>query len=178
MTPGTCDNAYVAASEDHEQHMRQAVALALTAPAALFRSVIVDRHTGEVLSEGANDAATDHPLVHGETDAIDRCFRSHPGLDWERLALYTTAEPCVMCQAAIGWAGISLVVYGTSTPTLRRMGYEVPDIRAAEIAERGIRGCAVIGGILETECDALFTAWLRDPETWPPAPTTGSGEDR
>ena len=155
---------------DHEQQMHRAVALAWTAPPALFRSIIVDRRTGDVLAEGANDCTTDHPLVHGETDAIESCFRRHPGVDWSALALYTTAEPCSMCQSAILWAGISVVVYGTSAPTLQRLGFATSGIRAEEIAARSELGpCTVIGGVLEAQCDEIFATWDDALPAWPPA---------
>lgn len=160
--------------------MRSAVDLALTTPAALFRAVIVDPETDSILADGANDAAHDHPLVHGETAAIDRCFRQHPGIDWSRLVLYTTAEPCPMCQSAIGWAGIGTVVYGTSTRTLMELGWhDIPNIRAQEIASRWPIPSVVIGGVLERECDAVFRAWCDDPDTWPPrGDRTGSTTSR
>ena len=34
--------------------------------------------------------------------------------DPSQLVLYTTAEPCPMCQGAISWSGIGTVVSGTS----------------------------------------------------------------
>ena len=105
---------------DHERYMRRATERARIEPVALFQTVIVDRRTGEIVAEDANDAVGNHPLMHGETDAIDRCWRERPSIDWSRLALYTTAEPCAMCQAAIGWAGIGLVFYGGSTPFSHR----------------------------------------------------------
>lgn len=154
---------------DHERYMRRALELAWSSPPALFRAIIVDRHSGEVMAEGANDAEGDHPLIHGETDAIDRCFRRHPGIDWTALALYTTAEPCPMCQSAIGWSGVSLVVYGTSTPTLQRLGFDTQEIRAAEVARRTpFSRCEIVAGVLEAECDAVFAAWDDALTSWPP----------
>jgi tRNA(Arg) A34 adenosine deaminase TadA len=37
-------------------------------------------------------------------------------------------------QSAIGWAGITRVVYGTSIPTLTSFGWHQIQIRAAEVA--------------------------------------------
>lgn len=145
---------------DHARYMRIALDRTRVEPVALFQSLIVDRVTGEILAGGHNDIVTDHPLVHGETNAIDNCWRAHPGLDWSRLALYTTAEPCPMCQSAIGWAGISLVVYGVSTPFLASLGFHYIDIRAHEVAARTtFNHCEVIGGVLQAECEAVFRAW-------------------
>ena len=146
---------------DHERYMRHCIAMARTEPFALYCSVIVDRRTGEILAEGRNDVIGDHPLVHGETNAIDNCFRQHPGIDWSQLTLYTTAEPCAMCQAAVGWAGITEVVYGTQTATLAALGWDTIDISATELAERTMfNRCTVIGPFLEADCDALFRDWV------------------
>lgn len=146
---------------DHAAYMRRAIAQAQVAPVALFQSLIVDRETGDVLASGANDIVNDHPLVHGETDAIDHCWRAHRNIDWSRLALYTTAEPCPMCQAAIGWAGISLVVYGVSTPFLASLGFHTFDLRAEEVAARNtFSRCEIIGGVLQHECETLFREWV------------------
>lgn len=154
---------------DHERYLRRAVELAWSAPPALYRAVIVDRHTGEILAEGSNDAATDHPLVHGETDAIGKCVSVDPDVDWPSVALYSTAEPCAMCQSAAMWAGISLVVFGTSVSTLRRLGFDAQDIPAAEVAARTpFAECEVIGGVLEDACDELFEVYRDDLPVWPP----------
>lgn len=165
---------------DHERYMRRAIERARIAPIALYQSVIVDRLTGEIVAEGANDVTGEHPLIHGETDAIDCCHRAHPGIDWSRLALYTTAEPCAMCQAAIGWAGIGLVVYGASTPFLAGLGYDAIYLRAEEVAERTpFNRCRIVGGVLEAECEALFSEW-RAKEPSPPGPLSrahGRGGD-
>jgi tRNA(Arg) A34 adenosine deaminase TadA len=145
---------------DHERYMRRALDLARTPPIALYRSVIVDRVSGEIVAEGANHIDDEHPLWHGETDAIDRCYRAWPAIDWSRLALYTTAEPCTMCMGAILWAGIGLVVYGSAIPTLVRLGFDFPDYRAAGHTRRtSFTACQIVGGVLETECDALFREW-------------------
>jgi len=96
---------------------------------------------------------------HGEIDAINRCAAEHPGIDWKRLTLYTTAEPCPMCQSAIVWAGMPLVVFGTSIPYLKKMGWGQIDIRAEQVSKAGtFHPNAVVGGVLELECNALFVA--------------------
>jgi tRNA(Arg) A34 adenosine deaminase TadA len=64
-----------------------------------------------------------------------------------------------MCQSAIEWAGIPLVVYGSSIPFLQSLGWWQIDIRAEEVVRRTpFRRSTVLGGILEEECNALFEA--------------------
>ena len=97
------------------------------------------------------------PIRHGEIEAIERYATEQPEVDWSKLWLYTTAEPCCMCQGAILWAGIRRVVFGTSIRTLQELGWRQIDISAAEVVRRTPDAtCELIGGVLERECDALF----------------------
>ncbi len=138
--------------------MRQAIAIGRQVSKFPFGAVIIRRKTGEIIAEGVN-RSRENPIVHGEIDAINHCAARHPKIDWSELDLYTTAEPCPMCQAAIEWVGISTVYYGTSIPYLQSRGWRQIDIRADEVARRTpFRRTKVIGGILESECNALFDA--------------------
>jgi len=139
----------------HEDYMRQAIALAKQVPRLPFGAVIVRRATGEIVAEGFN-RSSESPTFHGEIDAINRCAAAHRSIDWTELDLYTTAEPCPMCQSAIEWAGIATVYYGTSIPYLKDRGWWQIDIRAEEVARRtSFRQTKIVGGILESECNPL-----------------------
>ena len=141
---------------NHEYFMRRAIVLALEAPEFPFGAVIVKRTTGEIVAEGCNQSAH-NPTFHGEIVAINRCAELHRPADWSEFDLYTTAEPCPMCQSAIEWAGISCVYYGTSIPYLQKNKWWQINIRAVDvISQTPFRNSTVIGGILEAECNALF----------------------
>ena len=136
--------------------MREAIAMAERAPRAPFGAVIVDRRSGDIIARGFN-RADKNPLFHGEIDAINRCHARSPDIDWGALALYSTAEPCPMCQGAIEWAGLGAVYFGSSIPFLALLGWPQIRIRAEEISRKNNRGGSlVVGGILESECNALF----------------------
>jgi tRNA(adenine34) deaminase len=141
---------------DHEQFMRMALAEARKVPVLPFGAVLVDWETSEIVAAGHNRSATD-PTLHGEMDTISRCAAERSGIDWSRLALYTTAEPCPMCAAAALWARLRAVVFGTSIPFLQSRGWWQIDIRAEEVFRRAAaHRCVLLGGILEAECNALF----------------------
>ena len=141
-----------------ESFMRQAIELARCNPQAPFGALLVDSLTQDVVAEGLNHSNV-CPVRHGEIDAIERCAVMIPDVDWSRLWLYTTAEPCCMCQGAVLWAGIRRVVFGTSIDGLMRMGWRQIDIPAAEVVQRTAGAeCELVGGVLEKECDALFHA--------------------
>lgn len=140
----------------HEDFMRRAIELALNEPQFPFGAIIVKRATGEIMAEGFNQSAR-NPTLHGEMEAINRCAELHRGADWNAFDLYTTAEPCPMCQSAIIWAGIANVYYGTSIPYLKEHSWQQIDIRAFEVIKQThFRKTTLVGGVLEAECNALF----------------------
>ena len=64
-----------------------------------------------------------------------------------------------MCQAAILWSGIGTVVFGSSIRFLQQQGWRQIDILADEVVRRSPGwACAIIGGVLEQECNALFAS--------------------
>jgi tRNA(Arg) A34 adenosine deaminase TadA len=66
-----------------------------------------------------------------------------------------------MCQSAILWSGIEMVVFGTSIRVLQSQGWRQIDILAEEVVRRSpMWRCTIIGGVLEQECNALFQAAL------------------
>ena len=142
----------------HEAFMRRAIELARRVPDLPFGAVLVLHDTGEVVAEGWNRSA-ESPTWHGEIDAINRCVQARPDIGWGQTTLYTTAEPCPMCMAAILWAGIPRVVFGTSIRQLQRLGWHQIDITSEEVARRTpFRSCTILGGVLAAECDALFAS--------------------
>lgn len=140
---------------DHESFMRLAIEVAGANPAQPFGAVLVHRQTGRVVARGVN-RTSQNPTWHGEIDVINQ-HAVHAGPPWRELDLYTTAEPCPMCQAAILWAGIARVVYGTSIAGLKALGWNQIDIDCREVTRRTpFIDCEIVGGVLEAECDRLF----------------------
>lgn len=143
--------------------MRKAIEQALKVPEFPFGAIMVRRATGVIIAEGYNQSSL-NPTFHGEMVAINRCAELYRPEDWSEYDLYTTAEPCPMCQSAIEWAGIATVFYGTSMIFLQQQQWRQITIRAEEvIAQTSFRRTRIIGGILETECNALFERAPRGP---------------
>lgn len=140
---------------DDERHMKSAIRLAGNVPKYPFGAVLIDGK-GVVVAEGWNRSVK-NPTWHGEMDAINKCAASHANIDWTKLTLYTTAEPCAMCQGAVAWSGIRRVVFGSSIPFLKSLNWWAIDIRAEELSRRAaFHECTVVGGVLEEECNQLF----------------------
>ena len=149
--------------KSHEDYMRKAIEQALKAPEFRFGAIIVKRETGEIVAEGFNQSSL-NPTFHGEMVAINCCAEVHRPTDWSLYDLYTTAEPCPMCQSAIEWTGITNVYYGTSIPYLQQHNWWQINIRAEEVsAKTAFRNTRIIGGVLESECNALYDCPLENP---------------
>lgn len=140
---------------DHEHHMRRAIHVARGNTRAPFGTILVDIATDEVIVEGLNRSGV-NPILHGEIDAINR-YAEQGTNRWSSLRIYTTAEPCCMCQAAIIWAGIPEVVFGTSIDRLVELGWNQFGLKASDVAATAsFASCKILGGVLAEECDRLF----------------------
>jgi len=169
---GACESSGIAAADsgfearaavvgpDDAQYMRRAIRLGANVPKYPFGALLLDHTKGVVVAEGWN-RSVHNPTWHGEMDAINKCAASQPKIDWTNLTLYTTAEPCAMCQGAVAWAGISRVVFGSSIPFLKSLDWWAIDIRAEELSRlAAFRKCTVVGGVMEEECNKLFRTAL------------------
>lgn len=146
---------------DHEKYMQRAIELAGNVPEFPFAAVIVDQDSGAIIAEGWNRSSI-NPTWHGEIDAINQMAKA--ACDWNAIptALYTTAEPCPMCQGAILWTGIKTVGFGSSIRFLQQLGWKQIDILADEVARRTpFSKCTFVSGVLETQCNGLFEAAAR-----------------
>ncbi|KAL4938657.1 cytidine deaminase-like protein [Aspergillus oleicola] len=132
------------------------VMAASTCPFIPFATVIVN-HTdtkgqGDLICTGTNSGpSTGNPILHGETAAITNCtnilldpngrFKLTPSearAAFTDFTLYTNAESCPMCAAAIRWAGLREYVYGTSIEALTKFGWRQIQIPSLELFDRSL----------------------------------------
>ena len=140
---------------DYEQFMRLAIEVGKQNPKAPFGAVLVNTDTQEAVATGLNQSAS-NPLLHGEIVAINN-YASLEAQNWSKLTLFTTAEPCCMCQAAIIWAGIPTVVFGTSIVTLSKLGWRQFNLYAQHVVDAAsFSECQLVGGVLGKQCDQIF----------------------
>ena len=87
-----------------------------------FGCVIVK--AGKVVGQGHNEVIIKKdPTCHGEIMAIRDACKNLETHDLKGCELYTTAEPCPMCQEAIMWANIDKVYYGCNISDTDRIGF-------------------------------------------------------
>jgi tRNA(adenine34) deaminase len=140
----------------HQQAMQLAIAAARANRFFPFGAVIVRAADRRVMATGINNGSA-NPTLHGEIVAINDYVARHGNQGWEEVILYTTGEPCPMCMAALAWARIGGVVYGTSIEKLCQFGIDQILIPASAVTAAApfYRG-EILGPVLEDETDALF----------------------
>ncbi|MEA2935830.1 MAG: tRNA(adenine34) deaminase [Variibacter sp.] len=112
---------------------------------------------GEVISQAGNRTLADRdPTAHCEMLAIRRAAET---LASERLTecdLYVTLEPCTMCAAAISFARIRRLYYGTADPKGGAVENGVTFFNAATCHHKP----ETYAGIGETEASALLKTFF------------------
>ena len=113
-------------AENHEVFMARAIALSertslVEGAGAPFGAVIAQ--DGKILAEGANRAfAETDPTWHAEMAAIRNACRTAGALQLRDATLYASGEPCPMCLAAAGWAGIRKIYYASGVDDILHYG--------------------------------------------------------
>ena len=139
--------------ERHEQFMRLAIEQGRKNPYYPFGAVIVQPEMGEVMASGVKN-----PTLHGEIVCMNDYVSRHGNRGWETKILYSTAEPCPMCMAALMWARIGGVVFATSAfDGQRKAGMDPIKISAKDILDATpFHKCLLLGGVLSEETDRMF----------------------
>ena len=147
-------------AHDHQHFMRLAIDEGRDGAAEGNRpigSVLV--RGGEVLGAGRNTVASEcDPTNHAETVAIRDACRRLGVTDLAGATLYTTMEPCPMCQWAITIAGISELVLGARHADFAPHDYGSYSVE--RLLELTGRDMAVVTGVLQDECIAIRREWM------------------
>ena len=112
---------------------------------------------GKVLAKGRNLTTQERdPTAHGEMVAIRSFLAEYDPEELKGTTLYTSGESCPMCMGAIGWCGISRVVYGASIVQLAAKIGQIM-VTDQEIADKTpFAEISLTGGVLSEESLALF----------------------
>ena len=127
-----------------------------------FGAVIVKG--GEVAAAAHNTVLSDNdPTQHAEMRAISLAARKLGNYDLSGCEMYSTTEPCPMCFAAIHWARLDRVIYGTGIEDVKKRGFNELAISAEEMKEKGRARVEIEKGFMLRECLDLLGDWDRLP---------------
>jgi guanine deaminase len=115
---------------------------------------------GEILAVAANQVLAAHdPTAHAEVTAIRQaCARLETHL-LQGAQIYSTTEPCPMCFAAIHWAQIGRVIYGTGIEDVRRLGFNELTLSNRQMQTLGRSPVQIVPDFMRAECVALLDFW-------------------
>ncbi len=123
-----------------------------------FGAVIV--YKGRALSVAHNTVLKKNdPTCHAEINAIREASRKLKTFDLRHCVIYSTTEPCPMCFAAIHWARIPLVVYGTGIRDVARRGFNELFISNQRMKQIGKSKVRVKPDFMKEECLRLLEDW-------------------
>jgi guanine deaminase len=114
---------------------------------------------GRILSVARNTVLKKDATCHAEVNAIRIASRALKCFDLSGSVIYSTTEPCPMCFAAIHWARIGRVVYGTTINDVAKLGFnelDIPNIKMKKLGKSGVR---VYPGFARGECRLLLKDW-------------------
>lgn len=141
--------------ETDEKYMREALREAQEAGRSgeiPIGAVVVCR--GRVISRGHNLTETLHdPTAHAEMIALTAATEALGGKYLTGCTLYVTVEPCPMCAAALNWAQVSRIVWGSADP---KRGYSLfsPSLLHPKTE--------VTSGVLADECGSLLSDFFKE----------------
>ncbi len=131
---------------------------------------------GKILAKELNSViAAQDCTQHAEMRLIQGYLAKHRCFNLRGCAVYTTLEPCAMCAAAMGMAGIGHVYYGQSDPTFgkaaERLAKDTSQQKGYKPYPRVVR-CELLPSPLQRELEDSFrksgikeiTRWLATDE--------------
>lgn len=149
-----------------EIYMRRAIRAAAKNLKAMdggpFGACIV-KH-GRVVAAARNTVLLRDATCHAEVNAIRRASRRLGTYDLSGCVIYSTTEPCPMCFAAIHWARIGTIVYGTTVQDARRIGFNELRITNRAMKRIGKSRVRIVPHFMKRECAALLAAWNELPD--------------
>jgi tRNA(Arg) A34 adenosine deaminase TadA len=121
-----------------------------------YGSILVNSQ-GDIVERAHNTVLEEHdPLAHGETNVIRRYCKRTKKIDLAGYTLYATSEPCPMCAAAIGWANVSRLVFGSPREDFKSPGYKRQNVRVADYYEQQGIDTKVTGSVLRDDVIQMY----------------------
>ncbi len=122
-----------------------------------FAAVVVRR--GKIIARGTNLVTScNDPTAHAEIVAIREACRILDTFKLDGCEVITTCEPCPMCLAALYWARVDHIYYGSSREDAARIGFDdglIYSEVALPVSERKIPTIQV----LKEEARIPFDEW-------------------
>lgn len=119
---------------------------------------------GEAVATGHNEVLkTNDPTRHAEVCAVIRASKVLGTPHLKGCEIYSTTEPCVMCFAAIHWAQIKRIYFGTTVRDVKKLGFNEVVISNRVLKRMGQSPIELVSGVMREECRELLEFWKNLP---------------
>jgi guanine deaminase len=151
--------------EPNPEFLRRAIELArqnvLAGTGGPFAALIV--RDGEVIAEAANSVTTTNdPTAHGEVNAIRKACAALGAFSLAGCEIYSSCEPCPMCLAAIYWARLGALYYGSSQLDAAKAGFDDAFLYE-ELRKTSGQRSIPCSQLLQGEAWEAFATWIAVP---------------
>ena len=126
-----------------------------------FAALIVKN--GEVIAEAANSVTTTYdPTAHGEINAIRKACAALKTFTLTGCEIYSSCEPCPMCLAAIYWARLGAIYYGSNQLDAAKAGFDDAFLYE-ELRRSSDKRSIPSMQLLQSEAWEAFATWIATP---------------
>ena len=145
--------------------MRRAIELSIqnvrSGKGGPFGAVVVK--DGIVIGEGANQVlTTNDPSAHAEVIAVREACRKLSAFQLAGCEIYSSCEPCPMCLAAIYWARLGALYYGSSQQDAAKAGFDDAFLYEEFRKDSESRSIPAVQ-LLRDEAWEAFATWIAMP---------------
>ncbi|HRK62602.1 MAG TPA: nucleoside deaminase [Candidatus Omnitrophota bacterium] len=115
---------------------------------------------GKVIASAHNQVLKNQdPTCHAEIQAIRLASKKLRSFDLTGCEIYSTTEPCPMCFAAIHWACIKAIYYGTNIADVAKRGFNELGVSNALLKKKGRLKVKLHKGFERADCLQLLKKW-------------------
>jgi guanine deaminase len=112
-----------------------------------------------VIALARNTVLENDATCHAEINAIRIASKKLGTPDLSGCEIFSTTEPCPMCFAAIHWAKIAKIYYGTSIADAQKRGFNELAISNSKLRKMGRSKVVIVKEQSRKECLNLLQAW-------------------
>jgi len=110
----------------------------------------------KVIAVARNMVLRGDATCHAEINTIRIASRKLKSFDLSGCLIYSTTEPCPMCFAAIHWARIDKIIYGTTMKDAKKIGFSELEITSRRLKSLGKSRIEIAPDFMRGECLKLL----------------------
>lgn len=118
-------------------------------------------YEGGIVATAQNEVVTHNDSTkHAELRLASKLSRTFPKSMIEKMVIYTSTEPCVMCAGALYWSGCRNIIFGCSAEALGKFTSKSFCVHVRKSLELVLHKIKIKGPLLEQDGEEIHkTFW-------------------